>query len=681
MPRARWKQAVLLALGLALATAVASPLWAPVVADRVLRSAWLRAQLNDQPDQLAFAWRSARAVGWGGLEVENFSLLGQDDDVQWRLQIDHARISLDLPALLERRFQTRSVVARGVRFRLRPRLPAWPARRHLIAARTYPTLPGAGPPVQPAVRTPTSAALRPARWSAQLRGVQLSDVREIWIAAWRLQTRGRATGDFTLHPGLFQLALERGELALTETAVWRGRERLVRGAKGTLKATLRLPDYRPLRGLAYVRPLLAQAQVEGELLAGRLLTPLVGRPAAKLGWARVRATAGLRDGAVTRGSALVLAGATGDVQAAGVSARGPWQLRAEAEPPTLAVTVRMTPATLRSPVLAALTGPNVGVRTAALSLTGRVPLPAVRRPGAAKASPDAGATATWVLRWAESEPAPLAPLLRGLNSGAAQVSAGAWRAGGELRLTRPAPRAGEGARGQGGAADGAAGPSAVRVRGEVEARAVGVVASFAGQTWRGDIVAVVPFRSEGDALNIAGTQVRLDKGRLFTRGHGARAWSGQLTLRSGVLGLAPADRPLAALVADSDALAHAVIRGEPTLAPTLRARVVGSFSDAGPLIDLVRRRGGVPDFVLKRVDTGALKLTARVQASPKQLRLTHVRVTSADVDARGGLRLSGGLRGGLLLKILGFSLGLELHGAKVETHVLRAERWFRGSGW
>lgn len=674
------KRAVTALVGMLLivgVVATASPWWLPSAAERLLQSEWLRAQLNARPDERRITWRHATVIGWGDapnatasssrravwgarwvdVEVTGFRLRRQDAYRQWVVYVDQATLRVDLRALQARRLIVRRARLRGVRFALRPRLPAWPMGAVLAAATTYPAIPQVASVLRPTAPVMTN---RPSRWVVSLNDVQIEALRELWIGPWRASLRGAVHGGVTLASGKITLSATR--LQVEDAALWHGATAWLHGARGTLQTR----EIGPLTGTRLPRHLDATVQVTGDFHMAALLTSVLAKRlrgvsptlSVHASWARLTATVGLSGGDLKPASTLQL-GVPGAVvravvRGAPITARGPMQLTLRGTPTAIAVSARMAPATLRSPVLVALAGPTAGVRTSALTLTGHTLKPhllgAAQEPDVAVAKTPLG---PWRLRWIETEPAPLAPLLRGLHTTGASVRAGLWRVAGELLFT-PAVKAVT-------RLSGATSPR-LTIQGEVQARVQGLVATLAGQRLSGAVAATVPFRFSTQGIDIADARIRLSHGRLRPAGHGSRPWSGELTLRSGHV----------RFTADTNQ----------RLTPTLRARVAAEFSDAGPLIDVVRRRAGVPDFVLKRIDTGKLRVNAKLRLSPNRLSLRRVRATSAHVQTRGGLLIRGGaLRGGLLLQILRLRLGLELRGEGVVTHVLQAERWFAGSGW
>jgi hypothetical protein len=65
--------------------------------------------------------------------VRQLRIRGSDVNVQWQVEVDAARLSVDLTALIRREFHATKVLARGVGFRLRQKVDAHAATRDRFA--------------------------------------------------------------------------------------------------------------------------------------------------------------------------------------------------------------------------------------------------------------------------------------------------------------------------------------------------------------------------------------------------------------------------------------------------------------------------------------------------------------------------------------------------------------------
>jgi hypothetical protein len=80
------------------------------------------------------------------LHVRNLNVSGSDANVQWQLEVDEARASIELTALLRRELHVTKIQAQGIAFRLRQKIDANAATSDRVAP--LPPIPGImGPPV------------------------------------------------------------------------------------------------------------------------------------------------------------------------------------------------------------------------------------------------------------------------------------------------------------------------------------------------------------------------------------------------------------------------------------------------------------------------------------------------------------------------------------------------------
>ncbi|QTF92235.1 MAG: hypothetical protein J5F18_18055, partial [Halomonas sp. BM-2019] len=79
----------------------------------LLNSVWLQARLS-APEGLSVHWEGSRP-GWGSLAVESLVIEREGADLPLALEVDTARLALDLPALLTRRLAIRALDANGLR--------------------------------------------------------------------------------------------------------------------------------------------------------------------------------------------------------------------------------------------------------------------------------------------------------------------------------------------------------------------------------------------------------------------------------------------------------------------------------------------------------------------------------------------------------------------------------------
>ena len=105
---------------------------------------WLDTQsfsrlINRKPDHLLIEWSDAKMLVPGRIEVRDLRIRGNQRRVQWYLEVEQAKLSIDLWALKNKTFRTESVRGEGVRFLLRQRLKDGVDETH---AEHYPDIPG-----------------------------------------------------------------------------------------------------------------------------------------------------------------------------------------------------------------------------------------------------------------------------------------------------------------------------------------------------------------------------------------------------------------------------------------------------------------------------------------------------------------------------------------------------------
>ncbi|MDP2304742.1 MAG: hypothetical protein Q8P18_01780 [Pseudomonadota bacterium] len=160
---------------------------------------WL---INRQPERLQMTWEHAWTWDARNLVVDGFTLRVQGPLDQWWLTVDHADLTVGLRALLERRFQADDVHAGGVVMRYRgradaPTLPGKPPTPY-VDGRTAP-IPGLE---NPPLSRPEDLYPPPvAPWLVALDGVEVDDIREMWLGDYRFVGTAEASGELIVMPG------------------------------------------------------------------------------------------------------------------------------------------------------------------------------------------------------------------------------------------------------------------------------------------------------------------------------------------------------------------------------------------------------------------------------------------------------------------------------------------------
>jgi hypothetical protein len=185
-----------LLLGLAFGLAVLWPLY--VAAGNVwLRQGGLERMLNRRPERLSIHWESAWTVWPGVVHVRGFELRSQTPTIQWWVAVDRGTVDVDLWNLQNRELLLGPVTGNGAAFRLCRRLDA-PPRSRPSQPDFYPPIPGlANPPVaKPEKLYPPPPGVRRKPWHVRITGIDLDDVREVWIEEIRFAGKARIAGGF-----------------------------------------------------------------------------------------------------------------------------------------------------------------------------------------------------------------------------------------------------------------------------------------------------------------------------------------------------------------------------------------------------------------------------------------------------------------------------------------------------
>jgi hypothetical protein len=218
---------------------------------RILETGKLKTWVNGDPEKLRLEYASAE--GWfpWDVRVKGLELRSRDANVEWYLSIDEARVAFAPLALAARRLSFTRVRATGLSFRLRERVRPEEAdapgeRAHFDA---LPSIPGY--PARP-LRDREPGALPPPEKGRPLHvsvtGIEIADVRELWIDIWRLQgKKGRLQGSFDLLPRR-HAAVGPTHVELSDAALTLGPHTIARGARFSTDATIRRFDPREVKG-------------------------------------------------------------------------------------------------------------------------------------------------------------------------------------------------------------------------------------------------------------------------------------------------------------------------------------------------------------------------------------------------------------------------------------------------
>ncbi|MGA9520097.1 MAG: hypothetical protein WBV82_01455 [Myxococcaceae bacterium] len=332
-----------------LKTQLGRPGQPPLVKSEALELAFDGPQLDVRrlsmfPEDLLASWRKwpARCVLTAPI------LTGQQRALQWWVSFGRLETQLDLSKLSEHRIALRGARMDRARVRVRPRVQKADATDEYLAL--LPPMSGMPPPL----RTEDTAASLSARtqrnpWSIELEVGVVSDLREVWLEAYRFEGRASARGSFRyeaggrLEAGPVEARVERGTLTL---ANWKAAS----DVHGVVAATLARTDLDAVDGHGFFRGLSTRADVGGVVEEVEFLRHFPNLPVpAELGGGRGPLTArvSLKDGVVASGSEVRWSSPSAEAATHGYRVVGPLELEAHwggsAGTPKLRLDARLSP--------------------------------------------------------------------------------------------------------------------------------------------------------------------------------------------------------------------------------------------------------------------------------------------------------------------------------------------------
>jgi hypothetical protein len=204
-------------------------------------------RISADPVALAVTYRYAWFFWPTLVYARQVEVRGSNADVQWRFEIDEARLSLDLGALFGREFHLRKLRARGVGFRLRQKLEASDATPERLSA--LPPIPGfEAPPIREAAPpTPDISDAEYDLWTVRIEDIETS-ARQIWIDELHFEGDTRVVGTFFLKPQRW-LWVGPARATFLSGSVLIGEETFLQGTSGFVDCTIRPFDPRPPAGI------------------------------------------------------------------------------------------------------------------------------------------------------------------------------------------------------------------------------------------------------------------------------------------------------------------------------------------------------------------------------------------------------------------------------------------------
>lgn len=318
-----------------------------VAANLLLATPRLRALVNGDPYATAIRYGSAWTVVPGHVEVTEFSLRFQDHNVQILLELERARVRIDLVALASKRFHVTRLRAEGTSLRVRLKEDSAAGRESRLAA--YAGIPGFD---DPPVRTPrdhvdaAASATTPPRselWTLHIEDVAAT-VRELWIAEIRWVGDGDVRGAFRLAP-MRELDVWPSQLRLADGEVTVGGGVVLHAHRSAVDAEVHHVDTRVPRGAEILRFVDGRLQLRGVVASLGPLAALHAAPALVVGGdvGELDVDATLARGVLVQGSAAFLSLAEARLGAREGYYRGPVTLHVDAEAtPRVAFVARST---------------------------------------------------------------------------------------------------------------------------------------------------------------------------------------------------------------------------------------------------------------------------------------------------------------------------------------------------
>lgn len=628
-------------LGLVFGIAILWPLYL-VIANVWLHRGGLERILNRRPERLSIHWESAWTVWPGVVHVRGFEMRNQTRTFQWWLAVDSGTVDVDLWDLQDRELLLGPLHGSGAAFRLRRRLDA-PRREREGRPDLYPPIPGLANPPEPKPEDLYPPRRRREPWHVRITGVQLEDVREVWIEEFRFAGKARVAGGFDVR------ARQRVEVQPSRVEIEEGTLALGAGpnarpifAQARGRVDGRIVPYAPQRfkGWEVLRFTSGRATLDGQVRSLAFLDVFFRETR----WVDLRFAGGrtaidfrLRDGRVLPGSRLEarpdrIAVAFLDYRAQGDGTVRWWvedEEKDEPKEPQGRISLNLDQFRIQREGYGRPHVRGRGLHIEAASReprVGRLFQPrwvAIDMPGAEV--PD--------LRFYNAYLPERSGLA--LTSGSGRMSARfraaapEWTGSGEIRL---------GARGLGARFEDK------RLRGNLEMRTLLRRADLREKRFdiSGTKIDLTDVISPADVISQASTP-----------GEPPEVWWARAHLDRAVL-----------------------TPGEPVF---LRARLESTLSDSRPLFALVAPAGRskVLNWVDDLLDIQGVGAVADLTVGKSLLRVDHLAVAGGKAQVQGRFRMAEGRPKGILYAALGgFDVGVELADGKRDWKILRPRKWF-----
>lgn len=188
-------------------------------ANWILKSHYIEKLINTKSEKLNIHYSSAQIMASGSIQIKDFVLRTQDENVKWELKLNEARFRIAYFKLIYKKFEVNSIQTSGVTFKLSPQV---------VRIRE-------GFPKIEMAKLKVSENLNPSSspWEIEISNIQIKDLQEIWINQYRLQSKMEIEGHFYLFPGR-KFTLQQARLKLNDSELYSGKERIFGKLKGTI---------------------------------------------------------------------------------------------------------------------------------------------------------------------------------------------------------------------------------------------------------------------------------------------------------------------------------------------------------------------------------------------------------------------------------------------------------------
>ena len=185
------------------------------------------------------------------IHIRNLRVCGSDHNVQWQLDVDEARVSVDLLALCKRELHATKVRVQGISLRLRQKINISAANDVRLAP--LPPIPGIeGPPIiEEGPPEPDIPDKQYNLWSVRIENVD-GRAKQAWVDEFRFDGDVHVTGSFYLRPKRW-LWVGPASATILSGSVELGKEKLLVGVAGSVGCSVSPFDPRPLFGMEFFR--------------------------------------------------------------------------------------------------------------------------------------------------------------------------------------------------------------------------------------------------------------------------------------------------------------------------------------------------------------------------------------------------------------------------------------------